>query len=73
LAAATSHEFYRSALRASQAVHFNKTSRMFGNDVDVFGVERRTWRERVRMAIRQSPIAPFARQAKKTVTRLRPR
>ena len=73
LAAATSHEFYRRALQTTQAAHFNKTARMFGNDVDVFGVEYRTWRERTRMAIRQSPIAPFARQAKKTVTRLRPR
>ena len=69
LSVAASHEFYRGALQKSQAVHFNKTARMFGNDVDVFGFGDRdyTWRQLMRMAIRQSPITPYARLAKKTL------
>jgi hypothetical protein len=71
LSVATSHEFYRSALQTTQAGHFNKTVCMFGNDVDVFGhgVKYHTWRELTRIAIHQSPLTPFARRAKKMVTR----
>ena len=67
LSVPASHEFYRSALQTSQAVHFNKTVRMFGNDVDVFGygVKDYTWRQLMRMAIHQSPLTPYARLAKK--------
>ena len=75
LSVPTSHEFYRSGLQTTQAAHFNKTVRMFGNEVDVFGhgVKYHTWRELTRLAIYQSPLTPFARHAKKIATRLRPR
>ena len=40
LSTINSHDFYRTMLQKTQAQHFNKTARMFGGNVDIFGCER---------------------------------
>ena len=53
-----------------EAEHFNKTVRMFGNDVDVFGcgeVKYYSWRQLLRTAVYQSPMTEHLRRAVKTL------
>lgn len=65
LAAPAYHEFYRSSFLPTQQKHFEKTVRMFGNDVDVFGCRLLSVNQRIRATIGKSKIGSGARFAKK--------
>lgn len=65
LAAPTCHGLYRNAFLRAHETHFEKTVRMFGNDVDVFGCRPISVYRRIRYSIGKSKIGPSARFVKK--------
>jgi hypothetical protein len=70
LSAPKYHEFYRNAARKIYSQHFEKTVRLFSNDVDIFGCElnKRPPRNWMHNAIRESAIWRFARSVKNLIT-----
>lgn len=65
LAAPTYHDLYRNAFLRTQQKHFEKTVRIFGHDVDVFGCRVTSLNQRIRNTIGKSKIGSGARFAKK--------
>lgn len=64
--------FYRRALRGRNAYHFEKTARMFGCDVDIFGTQSYTFslKRRAIEWVRNTPAAPYAKALRATARRL---
>ncbi|MCW0234839.1 MAG: class I SAM-dependent methyltransferase [Ferrovibrio sp.] len=71
-AAAEDAGFYRRALRNRNGYYFEKTARLFGNDVDIFGTQAYSFslKKRVIEWVRHTPVAPYARALRATVRRL---
>jgi hypothetical protein len=65
LAAPVCHALYRNAFLRTQKTHFEKTVRMFGNDVDVFGCRLISVHQRIRYSIGNSKMGSSARFVKK--------
>lgn len=61
------HRKYQRELSLSQADFFEKSSRMFGSEVLLFGVEPSSFSpsRRLKRAIKNSPLAPFVRPLKR--------
>ncbi|WP_341898677.1 class I SAM-dependent methyltransferase [Ferrovibrio terrae] len=64
--------FYRRLLRSRNAYFFEKTARLFGCDIDIFGTQAYTFslKRRVIERIRHTPVAPYARALRATMRRL---
>lgn len=64
--------FYRRALRSRNAYYFEKTARMFGCDVDIFGTQPYTFslKRRAIEWVRNTPAAPYAKALRATARRL---
>jgi len=67
LAAPGCHDLYRNALLRLQGTRFEKTARMFGNDVAVFGCGSVPVSQRIRRSIRRSKIGSGVRFAKRLI------
>ena len=66
LAPAESVPAYRSAMRQSQGYYHEKTSRLLGFDVDIFGLLDFTFSAKKRLIefVKTTPIAPYAKALK---------
>lgn len=55
--------FYRSALRGSCGYHYEKTARIFGCDVDIYGTQAFTFSLKKRLIewVKSTPAGPYAR------------
>jgi hypothetical protein len=54
---------YRAAIRQSQGYYYEKTSRLMGFDVDIFGLLDFTFSAKKRLIefVKTTPIAPYAK------------
>jgi len=61
--------FYRSALRGRCDYHYEKTARIFGSDVDIFGTQAFTFSLKKRLIewVKATPAAPYARALRAAV------
>ena len=68
LAPPACHGFYRSELMRAQEMHFDKTTRMFDCEVDVFGCQSIPVGQRIRNTIRGSKLGSGVRFAKRLLS-----
>ncbi|MGH6683330.1 MAG: class I SAM-dependent methyltransferase [Pseudolabrys sp.] len=68
LAAPACHGFYRSTLMRTEEKHFDKTARMFGREVDVFGCQPMPMGQRIRNTLRRSRLGSGVRFAKRLLS-----
>jgi len=63
--------FYRRLLREHESYYFEKTSRVFGHDVDIYGTQPYSFslKKRAIEWVKTTPLAPYARRMRKVARR----
>lgn len=70
-AAAEDIAFYRRGLRNRNDAHYEKTARLLGSDLDIFGTQSWTfsWKARAIRWIKATPVGPYAQALRRRLAR----